>query len=635
MRASPHRWLLSFLCGCSLIPNQAAGQEAYRQILPAAVCIRAGDHWGGGCIVDRDRRLLVTSHRLTGDAATVFVAFPTYRGGKLLTSAADYAERFDHLGKVVDADPAHDLALVQLLALPKNATAMALASRSPQTGETLFAVGNAGERGLLWIQASSKVRQTVRRRWQWHAGRGLFDHQAALLEMETPFDNLGWGAPLVTEKGELAGMFSWSQAWNERGEPAPPITFGIDVADIQAFLKEAPRVLEPKNAADRTLRGQHLLRRQLYDAALDEFAAVLSQDPKQAAVYRRRALASYEKGDFNAALADLDQAQKLEPNEPSACVLRGRVYGRKNALDEAIAEFDKAIQLQAKDARAYFFRGLAYHRKGDAARALEDYDRALNVDPADAGALIHRGDWYRTHNQLDKAVADYRQALRVQPTPLAFVRPAELAFDQGNRDEARRLCTTLIERFDPDDPASYVLRGRTLAAQGQREDAIADHTRAVSLDPRQVSAYRLRAALLEQKGDSRRARADLAQAAKIEKVLESPYRAFARRFLKVANETDEPIRVHVQYETLTVMGTWHWYPGPVGSDTDLQADVGPKQSMYLFDDDFKVKARRMRIWAEGKTSSRRFDADRERDVWLCAKEYVANVEEDYVYRIAR
>ena len=135
--------------------------------------------------------------------------------------------------------------------------------------------------------------------------------------------------------------------------------------------------------------------------------------------------------------------------------------------------------------------------------------------------------------------------------------------------------------------------------------------------------------------DVARARADIASAAKIEMVQESPYRALTRRFLKVANETGEPIRVHVQYETLTVLGTWHWYPGPLGSDSDLQVEVGSKQAMHLFDDDFKVKARRMRIWAEGKTSGRRFSADRDRDVWLCDKEYVGNVEEDFVYRIGQ
>src|SRR5262249_1651232 len=160
--------------------------------------------------------------------------------------------------------------------------------------------------------------------------------------------------------------------------------------------------------------------------------------------------------------------------------------------------------------------------------------------------------------------------------------------------------------------------------------AIADYTRAIALD-RQASAYRLRAAAYEQKGDAAHARTDLARAAALEKTNEKPYRALTRRDLKVVNETAEPIRVHVQYETLTVTGTWHWYPGPLGGEAELRADVEPNQAPYVYDDDFKVKARRMRIWAEGRTTGRRYEQDRNRDVWLCSKEYVGNVEEDFIY----
>src|SRR5205823_4699328 len=106
-----------------------------------------------------------------------------------------------HLGKVVDADPEHDLAVVQLLALPKEAKAFLLAPASVSNGERVYAVGNPGERGTLWVQGTSPIRQTVARRWQWHAGHGFFDHQATLLEMQTPLDALGWGAPLANERG--------------------------------------------------------------------------------------------------------------------------------------------------------------------------------------------------------------------------------------------------------------------------------------------------------------------------------------------------------------------------------------------------------------------------------------------------
>src|SRR5437764_846239 len=84
--------------------------------------------------------------------------------------------------------------------------------------------------GTHWVEGSSRIRQTAARRWQGHAGRGFFDHRAALLELQTPLDKLGGGAPLVNDRGELVGLLSWSQAWNERGEPASPVSFASDVS---------------------------------------------------------------------------------------------------------------------------------------------------------------------------------------------------------------------------------------------------------------------------------------------------------------------------------------------------------------------------------------------------------------------
>jgi tetratricopeptide (TPR) repeat protein len=601
----------------------------------ATVCIRAGNSWGAGCLVDGSRRLILTSHHLVGDAATALVSFPLYRDGRLLTSTYDYDRSFDRLGKIVDADPEHDLAVIQLLSVPKGALPLKLAEKSLAAKEPLGALGNPGTRGKLWIEARTTVREMAPRRWRWHAGRGLFDHRAELLQMDSPLDALSVGGPLVNAKGELAGLLSWSQSWNEHGEPAAAMSYGINLPDIRSFLEQVPRILEPKGAADHELRGEHNLRRQLYEIAIDDFTTALHFDSKLVGAHRRRALAYFEKGDLNAALADLDQALKLDANDAASHVLRGRVYERKAAFDEALAEFDRAVQLNAKDETAYYHRGWTHERKGDRTRALEDYDRALALDPADSQALIHRGDLHRAEHQNGQAVRDYQEALRNHPDPQAFCRLAEIGFEQGRRDEAVRICTIEIERFDPEDPAAFVLRGRVLAAQNQGEAAIADFGRALALDPRLVAVYRLRAAAYEQKGDAAHARADADRAKQLEKRLERPDRALSRRYLKIVNDADEPIRIHLQYETLTVMGTWHWYPAPPGTDRFLEWTISPKQTTYLFDDDFKVKARKLRIWAEGISSGRRWTQDRDRDVILCPKEYVGKTEEDYTFHIGK
>src|SRR5439155_25347536 len=79
-------------------------------------------------------------------------------------------------------------------------------------------------------------------------------------------------------------------------------------------------------------------------------------------------------------------------------------------------------------------------------------------------------------------------------------------------------------------------------------------------------------------------------------------KTFNRRYVRVVNNTNEPLQVHVQYEELTEAGEWHWYPAAPPNGKPLTVTVEGGKTVLLQDGDDKVEGRRMRIWADGVKS---------------------------------
>jgi hypothetical protein len=92
------------------------------------------------------------------------------------------------------------------------------------------------------------------------------------------------------------------------------------------------------------------------------------------------------------------------------------------------------------------------------------------------------------------------------------------------------------------------------------------------------------------------------------------------RFLRVVNKSAKTIRVSLQYETKTKSGGWYWYHGG-RSASPVTYTLKPGQSADLYDDGWRVKARRVRIWAQATSGNLVWNRDRNTDVWLARDRY--------------
>lgn len=185
---------------------------------------------GSGCLIDRDRKLLVTAYHVAGNASKIKVIFPKYRDGRLLTSPDDYG-----LSDAVDAtvwksDSRRDLAILRLERVPKEAQVLSLAASSPKPGEEVHTVGGhpAGSIGL-WVYSKGNVREVQEDKFMLNSGQHV---HAWIIRTTNPVNAGDSGGALVNKNCELVGIC----CGGHRG--ADLVNAFIDVREIRALLEK-------------------------------------------------------------------------------------------------------------------------------------------------------------------------------------------------------------------------------------------------------------------------------------------------------------------------------------------------------------------------------------------------------------
>ena len=255
IRTNKLKWALvaGVLLVCvSARPAQASDHDLYHQTLKSTGWILTPGALQGTCwVVDQDRKLVITSKHVVGDKDDVFVAFPMYKDGALVTDAGEYVRtRTAGIpGKVLYRDAGRDLALVQLERLPEGIVALALAKRSPAKGDKVLAVGNHDpqtnepEHMTLWKMRTGQVED---RMFRWVRLEQEQNLVASVLRTDLDSRPGDSGGPVVNEKGELVAVTAFY--FKQGGEG----TGGVDVSEVRVFLERA--------VADRTrpTRGYEL-----------------------------------------------------------------------------------------------------------------------------------------------------------------------------------------------------------------------------------------------------------------------------------------------------------------------------------------------------------------------------------------
>lgn len=195
-----------------------------------------------------------------------------------------------------------------------------------------------------------------------------------------------------------------------------------------------------------------------YDRAIEEFSAVLAQDPSSAFGYRARGIAYYRRG-------------------------RSRTFS--DDFLPAIADFKRAIELNPRDDYAFYMLGQAHEMLGEFGSAFEAYSRGLDLQPrkpdlmkGQGNTLIHLKNYGRAIEVLSRANELYPGDQMI----LTLMGSAQIG--KGNYRDAVESLTAAIN-INPGNPYLYQRRGEAYQKLGMSNEALQDGQRAVKLQSEQ------------------------------------------------------------------------------------------------------------------------------------------------------
>lgn len=211
--------------------DDPSARQIFERTLRSTCWVRVTKSWGTGSVVDRSRRLVLTSCHVILGKTDATVLFPIQVNGKVVTDRG----RFEQLarpvrGKVIASSATVDLALIQLESMPDDVTEIKLAPRSAEPGDRLHSVGNGKANGGLFGYHGGLVRQVCKRSDS-YSGVKI---NCRVLETQSPHNPGDSGGPTVNDRGELVGVTAAYII------PAQLMSFHIDVAEVREFLKSHP-----------------------------------------------------------------------------------------------------------------------------------------------------------------------------------------------------------------------------------------------------------------------------------------------------------------------------------------------------------------------------------------------------------
>lgn len=298
---------------------------------------------------------------------------------------------------------------------------------------------------------------------------------------------------IVDEIRSLEG----EKGWQWRIEQA---RVWIRSESFRTYYVEAVRLLQENLLANPEDRASRMLLGAVYEKAGEMQLAVTTykealsraRPPEDLQVMLVLA-AAYEKNeDLQAALATYREALQRSPDDIR---IIGRTVGvlyKAQEFSEAQKILNEAAQrdLHHEDLQKLRLQGDL--QRGALGSASDILQEMVDQDPNDTSARFTLALIRARQKRFAEAQAILGELKAASPDSIRIVEAQiELHVEQGNADEAMRLCDELVQRLD--NVAAHTLRARTLAVLGHQEQALVDLDRAVSLQPEEPAVWLTRA----------------------------------------------------------------------------------------------------------------------------------------------
>jgi tetratricopeptide (TPR) repeat protein len=156
----------------------------------------------------------------------------------------------------------------------------------------------------------------------------------------------------------------------------------------------------------------------LRNQAIEEYQAVLSQQPAQAEALYNLASQYMQSQDLDLAQPLLTQLTEHHPHHADGWYLQGRISERKNQPTQALHAYQQVIQENPEHSEAHYNLGFIYQQQGDQQQAIEHFQRVSQLKPHEAEAFFNLGVLFAGNQRLAEAEQAYQKGIALQPNSL-------------------------------------------------------------------------------------------------------------------------------------------------------------------------------------------------------------------------
>ncbi|WP_228273764.1 XrtA/PEP-CTERM system TPR-repeat protein PrsT [Rhodocyclus tenuis] len=227
---------------------------------------------------------------------------------------------------------------------------------------------------------------------------------------------------------------------------------------------EALKKIAPQNPQTIYLDAQAAYQRKDYKATRELAQQLLKFSPNNPNVLQLAGAAEFQLRSYAQAETYLNRALQAAPQLPLARRLLVSNHLRTGQPSKAIAALQPVLNQVDKDAALLALAGEAYLQSGDANKAAEYLSKASKLEPNDSGkktalALAHlaQGNTTGAYAELEQISSNDKGTTADLALIAAYLRNNQL-------DKALRAIDAL-DKKQPDNPATFNLRGRTLLAK--------------------------------------------------------------------------------------------------------------------------------------------------------------------------
>jgi tetratricopeptide (TPR) repeat protein len=327
-----------------------------------------------------------------------------------------------------------------------------------------------------------------------------------------------------------AGVYGWDASRRAAAERAGRCFLDAQLAHGRGDRREALASVEAALAIDADLPAARLLRAELLIGL------------------GRRAEAT----------AEATEMVDEDPDNLTAHLILARAAVTGTERSDHWRRIEERFPPQALEtAEAYYLRSFMAE---DAAKALESLDRALDLDPGHARALTARANRLLGKQRFPEALADCDRLISARPDSAGARRlKANVLLQSGQDARARDEIERAIE-LDPQDPESFLLRGRLQCSGDTKslQGALADMDEAVRLGPVRARFYNMRAWCNQQFRRYEETVADARQAIALGEKANDVYDRLASALHRLGRD-EEAREVAAEYEQ--IVSAWKGFAG--------------------------------------------------------------------------